>query len=277
MSAGFTATGTILDRIVERTAADLAARKATTPLAELERRGADRPAPVSLRRALSGPGVAIIAEIKRASPSRGLFPVEVVPADVAAAYLAGGAAALSVLTDEPFFRGSLADLREAAAVAHGRPNPAPVLRKDFVLDPYQIAEARAYGADAVLLIVAALADGALRDLLASAASYDLDALVEVHDEAEVARAVAAGARLIGINNRNLRTFAVDLAVTERLAPLAPVGTVVVGESGIFTAADVTRLGRAGVAAVLVGEGLIMTADRAAAVRALRGEAAGDVP
>jgi indole-3-glycerol phosphate synthase len=271
------ATGTILDRILERTAADLAARKAALSLADLERRSADVPAPVGLRSALAGPGVAIIAEIKRASPSRGVFPVTVVPAEVAAAYLDGHAAALSVLTDEPFFRGSLADLAEAAAVAHGRAGPAPVLRKDFVLDPYQIAEARAWGADAVLLIVAALDDTALRELLANAASYGLDALVEVHDEPELSRAVAAGATLIGINNRDLRTFAVDLAVTERLAPLAPPGTVLVGESGIFTAADVDRLGRAGVAAVLVGEGLIRAPDRAAAVRALRGAPAGGDP
>lgn len=266
------ATGTVLDRILARTAVDLDARKAATPRATLERRAAERAAPVGLWAALGGPGVAIVAEIKRASPSRGVFPVAVDPPAVARAYLDGGAAALSVLTDGPFFHGSLADLEAAAAVAHDRANPVPVLRKDFVLDPYQIVEALAFGADAVLLIVAALDDVVLAGLLASARDHGLDALVEVHDEAEMARAAAAGATLIGINNRDLRTFAVDLAVTERLAPLATPGSTLVAESGIFTPTDVARLERTGVRAVLVGEGLIVAPDRAAAVRALRGEA-----
>lgn len=263
-------TGTVLDQILRRTAADLEARKRRVPLAELDRWAAGQPEPVGLTRALVGPGVAVIAEVKRASPSRGVFPVEVDPAAVARAYLDGGAAAISVLTDEPFFRGSLEDLAAVAEVAHGRSDRAPVLRKDFVLDPYQIVEARAHGADAVLLIVAVLDDVRLVGLLACASEYGLDGLVEVHDEEEMKRAGAAGARLIGINNRDLRTFAVDLAVTERLAPLAPAGSRLVGESGILSAADVERLGRSGVAAVLVGEGLILAEDRAAAVRALRG-------
>ena len=197
-----------------------------------------------------------------------MFPVAVDPATVAASYLAGGAAALSVLTDEPFFKGSLEDLTAAAEVAHRQAQPAPVLRKDFILDPYQIVEARAHGADAILLIVAALSDAYLRELLAAATEQGMDALVEVHDEAEIERAVAAGASLIGINNRDLRTFTVDLAVTERLAPLVPPGRVLVGESGVFSAVDVQRLGRAGVAAVLIGEGLILAEDRTAAVRSL---------
>ena len=273
MSTSHVATGTILDRILARTASDLARRKESVPLGELERRAAGRPAPVGLAAALRGPGVSVIAEIKRASPSRGLFPVAVDPTAVAEAYLDGGAAALSVLTDEPFFRGNLFDLAAAAAVAHDRAQPAPVLRKDFVIDPYQLVEATAHGADAVLLIVAALDDPTLASLLARAQESGLDALVEVHDEPELDRALAAGATLIGINNRDLRTFAVDLATTERLAPLAPPGAVLVGESGIFTARDVARLGRAGVNAVLVGEGLILASDRAAAIRALRGEPA----
>jgi len=264
------ATGTILDRILDRTAAELAARKRATPLAVLERRAAEREEPVGLRRALSGPGVAVIAEVKRASPSRGPFPVPVDPPTVTRAYLDGGAAAISVLTDEPFFRGSLADLAAVAAVAHARTPPAPVLRKDFVLDPYQIVEARGHGADAILLIVAALDDRMLASLLASAREHGLDALVEVHDEGEMARAAAAGADLIGINNRDLRSFAVDLGVTERLAPLAPSAAVLIAESGVFTAADVVRLGRAGTHAVLVGEGLILAPDRTAAVRSLVG-------
>jgi len=268
----FAVTGTILDRILDRTLADLDARKRHVPPAEVERAAAERPAPVGFAAALAGPGVAVIAEVKRASPSRGVFPVAIDPPAVARAYIDGGAAAISVLTDEPFFRGSLADLEAVAGVAHAASPAVPVLRKDFVLDPYQIHEARAAGADAVLLIVAALDDGRLAELLALATEAGMDALVEVHDEAELARAAAAGARLIGINNRDLRTFQVDLAVSERLAPLAPAGSVAVGESGVFGAAEVDRLARCGVQAVLVGEGLILAPDRAAAVRALRGEA-----
>ncbi len=267
-TTGTATTGTVLDRIVAQTAADVAERKERVPLAALQRLAADRPHPLDLRQALAGPGVSVIAEIKRASPSRGVFPVLVDPPAIARAYLAGGAAALSVLTDRPFFHGSLGDLAAAADVAHAWPTPAPVLRKDFVLDPYQIVEARAHGADAVLLIVAALSDSLLHALLAHARDLGLGTLVEVHDETELDRAVGAGADLIGVNNRDLRTFEVDLAVTERLAPLAPPGSVIVGESGIFDPSDVARLGRAGVHAILVGEGLILAPDRTAAVRAL---------
>jgi indole-3-glycerol phosphate synthase len=274
MTAGQATTGTVLDRILARTAADLAERRRAAPLGALAARAASLPAPVGLRSALAGAGLDVIAEVKRASPSQGVFPVPVDPPAVAASYLEGGAAAISVLTDGPFFHGSLGDLETVAAVAHARERPAPVLRKDFVVDPYQILEARAHGADAVLLIVAALDDGLLGELLAVARAHRLDALVEVHDEAELGRAVAAGADLIGINNRDLRSFAVDLAVGERLAPLVPAGTTVVGESGIFDAADVGRLAKAGVHAVLVGESLIVAPDRAAAVRALLGGGGG---
>lgn len=272
MSGTFAATGTILDRILARTAVDVAARKRALPLAALNQAAARRPAPLGFTAALRGADISVIAEVKRASPSRGVFPVEVDPAEVAHAYIHGGAAAISVLTDEPFFEGSLDDLAVVATVAHGAGRPVPVLRKDFVLDPYQIVEARAFGADAVLLIVAALDDARLAELLDCAGEVGLDALVEVHDEAEMERAAAAGATLIGINNRDLRTFEIDLAVSERLAGNAPKGAVLVGESGVFTADDASRLRRAGVAAVLVGEGLIVAADRAAAVRALRGVA-----
>lgn len=271
MTSAVVLTGTVLDRILARTHADVESRKAAMPPAALERRAAQCAAPLSLARALAGPGIAVMAEIKRASPSRGLFPVEVDPAAVAAEYLAGGAAALSVLTDEPFFHGSLADLAAAAAVAHEQGRP--VLRKDFVLDEYQLWEALAHGADAVLLIVAALSQPSLAGLHRAATDLGLSVLVEVHDEAEMRRAGEVGATVIGINNRDLRTFAVDLAVTEQLAPLAPAGAALVGESGIFTRGDVERLELAGVAAVLVGESLIVAPDRAAAVRDLRGEAA----
>lgn len=264
----FIETGTILDRILARTAQDVEARKAATSIAELERLAADRTPPVSLANALSAPGISVIAEFKRASPSKGRFPFDSTPVQVAREYLAGGAAAMSVLTDEPFFQGSLTDMREAASVLHGGARTAPVLRKDFVLDRFQIAEAKAYGADAVLLIVAALDQPALSDLLRCTADYGLQALVEVHDAEQMRRAGEAGATIVGINNRDLRTFVVDLAVTEVLAPLAPIGSIVVAESGIFTPADARRMANAGAHAILVGESLILSPDRTAAVREL---------
>jgi indole-3-glycerol phosphate synthase len=270
MTTTFVETGTILDRILARTVADVAARKSATPLPALERMAQDRSRPQRFRSALNVTGLSVIAEIKRASPSRGRFSVEIDPANVAAEYLRGGAAVLSVLTDGPFFAGSLDDLSDAATVAHLATPPAPVLRKDFVLDEYQLYEALAYGADAVLLIVAALDQTSLTELLQTTKRLGLEALVEVHDERELERAADAGADAIGINNRDLRTFRVDLAVTERLAPLAPAGAVLVGESGIFTAEDAARLAAAGVDAILVGEALIVSPDRTAAVRALTG-------
>lgn len=262
-------TGTILDKILDQTAADVAARKARTSVQDLRARGEGRPAPVSLHEVLTAPGMSVIAEIKRASPSRGVFPVEIDPAIVAADYIAGGAVAISVLTDEPFFKGSLEDMERAAQVAHAAGRPVAILRKDFLIDPYQVIEAWAYGADAVLLIVAALTDNQLRELMAVVDGYGLEALVEVHDEEEMTRAIALGARNLGINNRDLHTFKVDLATTERLAPLAPEGTVVIGESGVFGPSDIERLWKAGAQAVLVGEGVIVSPDRADAVRALK--------
>jgi indole-3-glycerol phosphate synthase len=257
-----------LERLVS-TADDLEGRKAATPVLALEKAVRDARPAVSLRDRLAVPGMSVIAEIKRASPSRGRFPVTVDAAAVAREYLDGGAAAISVLTDEPYFQGSLGDLEAVAKVAHDAAEPAPVLRKDFVLDAYQVVEARARGADAILLIVAALSNEALADLLAVTRMWGMEALVEVHDEEEMARAIAVGAAVIGINNRDLKTFQVDLAVTERLAPLAPEGAVVVAESGVFGPQEVQRLAAAGADAVLVGEGLITASDRAAVVRALR--------
>ncbi len=256
-------TGTYLDRILARTAVDLDARKRQTPIAELERIAAARGACVDLRAALLSDRITVISEIKRASPSKGRFPVEIDPTALAAEYVAGGAAALSVLTDEPFFQGSLADMEAAAAVAHADERPRAILRKDFVIDRYQLVEAKAHGADAALLIVAALEQAHLVALAAEARELGLSTLVEVHDEGEMERAIAAGARVIGVNNRDLRSFQVDLAVTERLAPLAPVDVPLVSESGIFTRADVERVATAGAAAILVGEGLIVARDRAA--------------
>jgi indole-3-glycerol phosphate synthase len=265
----FVSTGTILDKILARTAIDVESRKALRPAIELERVIADRPPAVSLRDSLRRDGLSVIAEIKRASPSRGRFPVEIDPALVAADYIGGGAAGISVLTDEPFFQGSLDDLRIVERVAHGA-TPTPVLRKDFMLDEYQILEARAFGADAILLIVAALEIDRLVELLAFANASGVDALIEVHTEAETEIALSVGAELIGINNRDLHTFIVDLGVTERLAALVPGGTVLVGESGIFTGEDAARMANAGVDAILVGESLIVAPDRGAALRALSG-------
>lgn len=269
MTSTWQATGTVLDRILDRTARDVAERKRLTPVSELESRAMDRPAARSLAAAIGGPGVSVIAEVKRGSPSRGTFPVTIDVADVAAAYVAGGAAAISVLTDTPFFQGTLDDLEVVARTVANATPPRPVLRKDFMLDEYQVIEARARGADVILLIVAALDDASLVRLNGFAGDLGLSVLVEVHDAGEMARAVAIGAPVIGINNRDLRDFRVDLATTERLAPLAPAGSLLVGESGIVTATDLDRLAASGVSAVLVGESLILQDDRAAAVRALR--------
>jgi indole-3-glycerol phosphate synthase len=261
-------TGTILDAILARTAADLADRKSTTAVADLEAAALSRPAPLSLRAALGGPEMSVVAEVKRGSPSRGTFQVNVEPATVASDYVSGGAAAISVLTDEPFFQGTLGDLDAVACAAQFRERAVPLLRKDFVVDRYQIVEARAHSADAVLLIVAALDDTTLQQLLTEAAAWGMDALVEVHDEWEMERATAVGADLIGINNRDLKSFTVDLSVSERLVPMAPDDAVIVAESGVHGPDDVKRLYHAGAHAVLVGETLITAPDRAAAVQEL---------
>jgi indole-3-glycerol phosphate synthase len=254
----------ILDDILARTRADLAARRAERPLAALEAAAARMPPARSLARALRRPGqIACIAEFKRRSPSAGWIAEGADPAAVARAYAAGGAAGMSVLTDGPFFGGSLDDLRAARAACD-----TPILRKDFVVDRYQIVEARAAGADAVLLIVAALTDPQLAALLAATREVGLDALVEAHDETEVARAVAAGASIVGINNRDLRTFTVDRELAARMRPRVPADRVIVAESGIRDAADVARLRAAGVDAILVGETLMRAPDPAAALRAL---------
>lgn len=264
------ATGTILDRIVAQTAIDVAERKKNTPIERLSDQIARGPAPVDLRAALQRTDVAVIAEFKRASPSRGRFPVEASAAEVTAAYVEGGAAGISCLTDTPFFQGTLDDLTESAAAARAAHMPTGVLRKDFMIDPYQVIEARAYGASCILLIVACLPDSILRELQALAWEHGMACLVEVHDEREMERAIGIGANLIGINNRDLHSFEVSLDVTRRLAPMVPSDVVLVGESGIFTHAHVEEMGAAGVDAVLVGESLIVQPDRAAAVRALTG-------
>jgi len=266
--SGVVETGTYLDRILAQTAIDVEARKQRVPVLELEQLAARRDRCLDLRDALSGERVAVISEIKRASPSKGRFPAEIDPASLAGEYAAGGASAISVLTDEPFFQGSLSDMAAAASVAHAGEPPRAILRKDFVLDTYQLLEAKAHGADAALLIVAALEQSHFLELSAAARDLGLSTLVEVHDEAEMERAIAAESRVIGVNNRDLRSFHVDLAVTERLASLCPPEIPLVSESGIFTRADVERVASAGASAILVGEALIVAPDRAAALAEL---------
>lgn len=256
-------TGTYLDKILVETEKTVAAAKRRVTPAEMSRLAADAvpAADVDLVR----DDITVIAEFKRASPSRGRFPVDVQPAAVAEAYIEGGSAAISCLTDEKFFQGSLTDLDQVVATAAGR---VPVLRKDFTIDAYQIDEARAHGASMVLLIVACLDDVQLKEYRLHAEELGMTALVEVHDEAEADRAIRSGATLVGINNRDLRTFVTDLGTTDRIAPTLPPDTTIVGESGIFTAEHVQRMARAGAHAVLVGESLIVQPDQAAAVRAI---------
>jgi indole-3-glycerol phosphate synthase len=262
------APATFLERIVAHKRDEVAARRASRPFAAVEADARAQAPALDFTGALAAPGMRLIAEVKGASPSKGVLIEPFEPASIAADYLAAGADCLSVLTDERFFRGSLDHLRAVKELSVASERPRPVLRKDFVLDVYQVAEARAAGADAVLLIVAMLDDAALRDLHAAVRGWGMAALVEVHNAPEAERAVAAGATLIGINNRDLHTFTVDLATTERLAAQLPAGTTVVGESGIATAADVARLEAAGVDAILVGESRVKAPDRRAAIRAL---------
>lgn len=242
---------TILETITARTREDLILRQRVMPLREIRRTAEARPPCRDFLGALRAPGLSLIAEVKRASPSQGEIRPDLDPAALARTYADHGAAALSVLTDEPFFHGSLDDLRAARAAM-----ALPILRKDFLLTPYQIYEARAAGADAVLLITAALNDPALHDLHTLARMLGMAALVEVHNAEELERALAIDPQIVGINNRNLHTFDVRLQTTEALRPQIPEGTVVVAESGVETAADARRLHRAGVDAILVGTALV---------------------
>ena len=254
----------ILQEIVAHKRREVAEAKGLHPFSEVLARARQSPPPRGFAWALRrGDRAALIAEVKRASPSKGPIRPDLDPAALAAAYASGGADALSVLTERKWFLGSWEDLHAARAAV-----TLPVLRMDFIVDPWQGFESRAEGADALLLIVRALEDPLFRELLQAAREAGLAALVEVHDEAEMLRAVDAGAEVIGINNRNLGTFVTDLSVTERLAPLVPRGVTLVGESGISSRADVERLRRAGVHAILVGEELVKSPDPRQAIRRL---------
>ena len=262
---------TVLDEIVARTRLKVAERKAAADLPELERaaaRHAPRGFAAGLRR-VGREGTAVIAEMKRASPSKGMLREEYRPAAIANAYAQAGAAAISVLTDEEFFQGSLKHLSEVSRVVK-----VPVLRKDFMVDAFQVVEARAAGADAVLLIVASHTDAGLRELGAEAARWELDVLCEVHDPEEARRAAGLGFQTIGVNCRDLKTMQVDPAAHERMAGWLPENVLRVAESGIRTRGDIERLQGVGYEAFLVGETLMRQADPGAGLRALLGEDSG---
>src|SRR5689334_18074074 len=261
----------ILDEIVRHKRQELAASKAATPRRALEARCATMPAPRDFERALTPVlgRARLVAEVKRASPSRGVLKADLDPVTLASTYAQNGVDAISVLTDEKYFRGSLDDLRNVRAAVD-----VPLLRKDFTIDEYQLWESRAAGADAVLLIVSILEPARLAELSAAAKGLGLAALVECHTAAELDQALAAGSRIIGINNRDLATFETRITTTLELLPLIPPGPIVVSESGFFTAADVRRVVTAGAHAILVGEGLVRSGDVPAKIRELTLRAAG---
>lgn len=262
-------TGTVLDRIVAAKREELEATRIRGADSVIQAAAAAAPRARSLEQALRQAGFGLIAEIKRASPSKGLMAPNLKPLEVARTYAQNGASGISVLTETRFFLGSLEEMRAVRLELDGLDDGGPpVLRKDFIFDPYQVSEARMYGADALLLIVAMLEETLLRDLLQQTRALGMDALVEVHDEAEMDIGLRIGATLLGINNRDLRNFHTSLETTERLAPLAPRDAVLVSESGIHTRDDIRRVRDAGAKAVLVGESIVTSPDPAAHIRSL---------
>ena len=257
----------ILDRIVAKKREELTVAKATAPLSALRDTIASRPPALDFADALKSDRISLIAEVKKASPSRGLLREDFQPRELAATYSGNGAAAISVITDGHFL-GEPAHL--TAVKDSGASGSAPVLRKDFLFDPYQVYEARAIGADTYLLIVDILSPSQLAELIHLGSELGMTPLVETHDADEIATAVEAGARVIGINNRDLHTFNTDLATTESLAPLIPRDKIIVSESGISTPEDLARLQPFGIDAVLVGEALVTATDTSAKVRSLTG-------
>ena len=261
-----TDTPDILRRIVEVKRLEVERLKVERPVPALEKLIEAQPPPLNLAGALWGDSVRIIAEVKKASPAKGLLRPGLDVVELASSYVENGAAAISVLTNVDHFQGSIEDLERVHGVAS--PQSVPVLRKEFIFDPYQVFEARAHGADAILLIVAMLTRPLLRELMEVAKSLWLQCLVEVHDEGEIEAALEEEAEVLGINNRDLRTFETDLSVTERLAKLVPEGKIVVSESGIGSRSDIRRVQRAGAHAALIGEAFVIAPDPGAKLREL---------
>ncbi|MBI2979550.1 MAG: indole-3-glycerol phosphate synthase TrpC [Chloroflexi bacterium] len=256
----------ILDQIVADKKLELEARKRGIPLIEMQATIGRQPPPIDFAAALRGNGIRLIAEVKKASPSRGVIRADFEPVAIAKTYADNGASAISVLTESRYFQGSINDLKDIRDAL--RDKKIPLLRKDFIVDPYQVHESRAYGADALLLIVAILTPQKLEELLRLSHQLGMKCLVEVHNEAEMAIALQSKARIIGINNRNLRDFTIDITTTERLRPLVPRDRIVVSESGIKDHGDIEKLTQWGVDAVLIGESLLTASNIAVRMKEL---------
>jgi indole-3-glycerol phosphate synthase len=256
----------VLNQIISNTREELEHRKYDLPLSELQKIAEKQPAPLDFASALQGNEIRLIAEVKKASPSRGIIRADFNPVEIARIYADNGASAISVLTEAKYFQGSLAYLKEIQLALKGK--RLPLLRKDFIVDPYQVFESRAYGADSLLLIVAILKPEELEEMLELSHALDMMCLVEVHNEPELEIALKSGASIIGINNRDLNTFKVDLATTERLRPLIPPDRIVVSESGIKTREDIEKLIQMDIDAVLIGESIVSEQDIAAKIKEL---------